>query len=159
MDLAGGSGETAAVGLSGKTVAAGNSPDGMITSWGGSWNDGTRTISVGWRIAQPVEAAGMSGMTLPKLPPAYSAIDPGQQTVTVRPIILQLSMVDYDNVAGYDQFRQMPETLTTPIATVGAFLGMPFQRRIFTIQTRIGVAGGAGLPASGVGGLAANPGQ
>jgi hypothetical protein len=42
-------------------------------------------------------------------------------------------MADYDNVAGYDQLRQMPETLlTSPIGIMGAFVGMPFQRRIIT---------------------------
>jgi hypothetical protein len=44
-------------------------------------------------------------------------------------------MADYDNLAGYDQFRQMPETLlTTSMGSMGAFVGMPFQRRIFSVS-------------------------
>jgi hypothetical protein len=65
--------------------------------------------------------------------------DPGQQTVAVTPTGLTLLMADYDNVAGYDELRAMPETLlTTPIGLMGAFVGMPFQRRIMTASANVG---------------------
>jgi len=113
-------------------AAPGNPPDGMMVTWSGSWNDGARPVAISWSVAQ---AAAMTGMTLPKLPPAYAMIDPGQQTVAVTPTSAIMYMADYDNVTGYDQLRQMPETLlTTTIGTMGAFVGMPFQRRIMTAR-------------------------
>jgi len=127
-----------ATGATWTMVVPGDPPDGMMVNWSGSWNDGTRPVSVSWLITQ---SAQMAGVTLPKLPAAYTMIDPGQQTVTVKPTSVTLGMADYDNLASYDQFRQMPETLlissngvnpfaVTPIGVMGAFVGMPFQRRI-----------------------------
>jgi hypothetical protein len=130
------------------TVVPGDAPDGMVTTWGGRWNDGTRPFTIAWRVVQPVEA---SGMTLPKLPATYAMLDPGQQTVAVTPFAMILNVVDYDTVAGYDEFRRMPETLISPIATLGAFINKPFQRRMLAAQARAGVAG-----PSGAGGLAAD---
>ena len=40
-------------------MAAGKSPDGMLVQWIGRWNDGTRPVTITWRVAQPVEAAGL----------------------------------------------------------------------------------------------------
>ena len=117
-----------ATGATWTMVAPGDPPDGMMVTWSGSWNDGARPVAISWSVAQ---AAAMTGMTLPKLPAAYAMIDPGQQTVAVQPVSVTLYMADYDNLTGYDQLRQMPETLlTTPIGVMGAFVGMPFQRRI-----------------------------
>lgn len=108
-------------------VAPGDAPDGMMTRWSGGWIDGTRSVSIAWSVVQPAE---MTGMTLPRLPAAYAMLDPGQQTVAVTPGTMTLYMADFDNLAGYDELRQMPETLLTqPIGTMGAFVGMPFQRR------------------------------
>ena len=117
-----------ATGATWTMVAPGDPPDGMMVTWSGSWNDGARPVAISWSVAQ---AAAMTGATLPKLPAAYAMIDPGQQTVAVQPVSVTLYMADYDNLTGYDQLRQMPETLlTTPIGVMGAFVGMPFQRRI-----------------------------
>jgi hypothetical protein len=119
-----------AMGATWTMVAPGDPPDGMIVNWSGSWNDGTRPVAISWSVAQD---ATMTGMTLPKLPAAYAMVDPGQQTVAVKQDSVALYMADYDNLAGYDQLRQMPETLlTTPIGVMGAFVGMPFQRRFIT---------------------------
>lgn len=107
-------------------VAPGDPPDGMQTTWFGRWVVGTRNVSISWRIVQP---AAMAGMTLPHLPPAYAMIDPGQQTVPVTAALMTVTMAELDNVAGYDEFRQMGETLITSIGSMGAFLGMPLQRR------------------------------
>lgn len=119
-------------------VASGDPPDGMMTRWIGRWTSGARTVSITWSVVQPAE---MAGMTLPRLPVLHSDIDPGQQTVAVTPSSLGLYMADYDNLAGYDQLRQMPETLLIPsIGTMGAFAGMPIQRRSFF------TSGGPGKP-------------
>jgi hypothetical protein len=121
-----------ATGATWTMVAPGTPPDGMMVTWAGSWSDGARPVAISWSVAQ---AASMTGMTLPKLPAAYAMIDPGQQTRTVTPTSAIMYMADYDNLAGYDQLRQMPETLlTTPIGIMGAFVGMPFQRRIMTAR-------------------------
>jgi hypothetical protein len=125
-------------GLTWTTVAAGDAPDGMVATWFGRWTDGTRTTSVVWRIAQPGDAAGA---TLPKLPSAYAAFDPSQQTVTITPTIGLISIVDYASVPSYDEFRRMPETLVSTIASLGAFVNLPLQRRITNIVTRLGVSG------------------
>lgn len=131
------------------TVVPGDMPDGMLTQWSGRWNDGARPVTVLWRVIQPVEA---TGMTLPRLPASYATIDPGQQTVAVTPSTLALAMADYDNVAGYDELRQMPETLlVSSIGSIGAFIDMPFQRRVAVAVARAGVVGGsrpAGFAAS-----------
>jgi hypothetical protein len=112
-------------------VAPGDPPDGMMTQWSGRWNDGTRSVSITWSVVQPGE---MAGMTLPRLPAAYARLDPGQQTIAVTPDYMFLYMADYDNLAGYDELRQMPETLLVPsIGTMGAFVGMPFQRRLIVV--------------------------
>lgn len=118
-----------------RMVAGGGAPDGMLTSWSGTWNDGARPISVAWKVVQPADLAGMK---LPKLPAAYAMVDPGQQTAAVTPSGMSLYMADYDTVAGYDELRQMPETLlTTTVGTMGAFVGKPFQRRI--LETTVNV--------------------
>jgi hypothetical protein len=122
-----------ATGATWTMVAPGDPPDGMMTRWSGSWSDGSRPVSISWLVAQP---ADMAGMTLPRLPAIYSAIDPGQQTVPVTPRLATLYMVDYDNLTGYDELRTMPETLlTTPIGVMGAFVGLPFQRRLIVEST------------------------
>jgi hypothetical protein len=111
------------------TAVVPGSADGMLTQWSGRWTVGTRTVTVTWRVTQPAE---MTGMTLPGLPPAYAMLDATRQTAT--PLSLVLYMAEYDNLAGYDELRQMPETLLTPsIGSMGAFVGMPFQRRITTL--------------------------
>ena len=113
-------------------VAPGDGPDGMMTRWSARWTSGARTVSITWLVAQP---ADMAGATLPRLPVLYSNLDPGQQTVAVTPSVMTFYMADYDNLAGYDEFRQMPETLLLPsIGSMGAFVGMPFQRRLIAIS-------------------------
>jgi len=120
------------------TVVPGDDPDGMVTFWSGSWDNGARTVTVAWRVVHPAASAGM---TLPRLPAAYAAYDPGQQVVEVTPTTLLLNIVDYDTVAGYDEFRRMPETLIGSVANLGAFVGMPFQRRSVVALARNAVAG------------------
>lgn len=125
-----------ATGVKWSLVAPGDPPDGMLTSWSGTWSDSGRPVSVSWLVTQPAELAGMS---LPRLPPTYQAIDPGQQSVAVTPGPATLYMADYDILAGYDELRQMPETLlTTPIGAMGAFIGMPFQRRMIVESSPTG---------------------
>jgi len=125
-----------ATGATWTVVASGGSPDGMMIRWSAHWTDGARTVAITWLVAQ---AAELAGTTLPHLPAAYAMFDPGQQTVAVTPTGLTLLMADYDNVAGYDELRAMPETLlTTPIGLMGAFVGMPFQRRIMTASANVG---------------------
>jgi hypothetical protein len=115
-------------------VAPGGAPDGMMTQWTGRWVDGQRTVTVTWRVSQP---ADMSGMTLPALPPAYSMLDPSKQTVPISPLSMVVIMADYDNLTGYDELRQMSQTLLIPsIGSMGAFVGMPFQRRLSTMTGR-----------------------
>jgi hypothetical protein len=141
-----------ATGASWATVVPGDAPDGMLTQWVGRWNDGARPVTILWRVVQPAEA---SGMTLPRLPAAYAALDPGQQAVTVTPTTVGIVMVDYDKVAGYDELRQMPETLAlSSIGSIGAFVDVAFGRRVVVAVARQGVVGG-----SGPGGFAADPAQ
>lgn len=117
-----------ATGATWNVVAPGDPPDGMMLTWRGQWNDGTRPVSIAWSVVGPATTAGV---TLPRLPAPYAAIDPGQQTVAVTPLTGTLYLVDYDNLTGYDQFRPLAETLVVPpIGVMGAFVGMPFQRRI-----------------------------
>ncbi len=127
---------TTATGMTWTPVAPGDPPDGMLTQWSGRWNDGKRQVSIQWRVVHPAEA---SGMTLPRLPAAYAMIDPGQQTVAVTSGTPVLSMADYNNVAGYDGLRQMPETLLIPaMSTIGVFTDVPFQRRIAVFGRFVG---------------------
>jgi hypothetical protein len=125
-----------ATGATWSTVVPGGAADGTVTQWAGRWTDGTKTSTVIWRVVQPADATGMK---LPKLPAAYAAIDPGQQTLTVSPVITANIVVDYDQVNGYDDFRRAPETLISSIGTLGAFVNMPFQRRMATTIVRLGV--------------------
>jgi hypothetical protein len=123
-----------ATGATWTMVAPGDSPDGLMLNWSGSWNDGTRPVMVNWSVVQPVAATTTSVM-LPRLPAAYSMIDPAQQRVAVTPGGITLYMADYDNLTGYDQLRPMSETLlTTSIGNMGAFTGMPFRRSIIVAQ-------------------------
>jgi len=123
------------------TVADGDKPDGMLTQWSGSWTDATgRAVSVGWRVIQPAQA---SGITLPKLPAAYAAVDPSQQTVVVSPGLMFVVFGDYDQVAGYDDLRRQAETylpiminITGDVpSALGAFIGTPFKRRLSVATT------------------------
>ncbi len=120
------------------TVVPGDEPDGMVTFWSGNWSTGTRAVSVSWRVVHPVAPAGM---TLPRLPAVYAAYDPVQQAVAVMPTTLLLNIVDYDTVAGYAEFRRMPETLIGSLSTLGAFVGVPFQRRSVVALARAPVPG------------------
>jgi hypothetical protein len=112
------------------TIAVpGDLPDGMVSLWSGRWATGGRTVSVGWRIAHPASA---TGLTLPRLSDMHAAVDPQAQTVTVLPDSGSVTIVDYDVVTGYDEFRQQPDTLVTPsIELMGAFVGMPLERRMY----------------------------
>jgi hypothetical protein len=113
-------------------VAPGDAPDGMMTRWSGRWTSGARSVFLTWFVVQP---ADMAGATLPKLPVLYSNLDPGQQTVAVTPTSMIFYMADYDNLTSYDELRQMPETLLLPsIGSMGAFVGMPFQRRLISFS-------------------------
>ncbi|MBC7977982.1 MAG: hypothetical protein H7138_23620 [Myxococcales bacterium] len=113
--------------------------DGMLTQWSGRWLDGNRTVSVIWRVIQPVTA---TGMTLPALPVADAAFDPGQQTVAVTPLLSVVLASDYSNVAGYDELRRLPEALLiSSMSTLGAFRNEPFQRRTFAALTSQGLVG------------------
>ena len=73
-------------------------------------------------------------MTLPRLPPAYSTIDPQAQTVPVTMNGGTLSVASYDVVEGWAQFRQQPDNLMfTTVDDINAFLGMPWQRRLYQV--------------------------
>jgi hypothetical protein len=115
-------------GMSWATVVPGDAPDGMLTLWNARWIIGNRTTTVTWRIAHPVSETGIS---LPRLPPTHAALDPQAQSVPVTPSgSQQVFAVDYDILTGYDQFRQQPATLVfSPVDDMGAFMGMPFERR------------------------------
>lgn len=114
-------------GTSWTTAVPGDASDGMLTLWTGRWVIGNRTTIVGWRIAHPPLA---TGLTLPRLSATHAAVDPQAQTVAVTPSNGQVFAVDYDVIDGYDGFRQQPDTLlVTSTSTMGAFVGMPFQRR------------------------------
>jgi hypothetical protein len=123
------------------TVAEGATPDGVLTQWSGSWTDATgRAVSVAWRVIQPAAA---SGITLPALPAAYAQVDPSQQTAVVAPGLLFVVYGDYDQVAGYDDLRRMAESFLPIMITasndvpsaLGAFIGMPFKRRLSIATT------------------------
>jgi hypothetical protein len=115
------------------SVVAPGEADGMVALWQGRWIADARSVTITWRIAQPF---GMTGFTFPKLPSVYANLDPGQQTVAVTSVIGQVTTVDYDTVNGYDEFRRSPETLVAPVASLGAFVNMPFQRQISTIAVK-----------------------
>lgn len=120
-----------ASGMAWEPAVQGDAPDGMMIVWSGRWTDGVRLTNVGWRIAH---APGAAGLTLPRLPAAHAAIDPQAQTVAVTPNSGTVLAVDHDVVDGYDGFRQQPDTLlTSPIDNMGAFLGQPLQRRLYTV--------------------------
>jgi hypothetical protein len=113
--------------------------DGMLAQWSGRWVDGTRNVSVVWRVIQPVDAAGM---TLPKLPVEDAAFDPAQQTAVVTVGISAILVSDYSNVAGYDALRRMPETLLlSSMSTLGTFINEPFARRTFAALANRGLTG------------------
>lgn len=119
-----------ATALTWSTAVPGDLPDGVVSVWSGRWAIDGRAVSVGWRIAHPASA---TGLTLPRLSDMYAAVDPQAQTVTVIPDSGSVSSVDYDVVTGYDEFRQQPDTLVTPsIDLLGAFVGMPLERRMYT---------------------------
>jgi hypothetical protein len=41
--------------------------------------------------------------------------------------------VNYDVIDGYAEFRRQPDTLVfSPVDDMGALLGMPFQRRLYS---------------------------
>ncbi len=112
------------------TAVPGDVPDGMVTIWTGRWVIGSRTTIVGWRIAHAPSATGIS---LPRLPPAHAAIDPQAQAVAITPTTGTVFAVDLDTVDGYAQFRRQPDTLVfSPFDDMGAFLGMPIQRRLYS---------------------------
>jgi hypothetical protein len=119
-----------ATALTWATAVQGDVPDGMVSVWSGRWTEGGRAVSIGWRIAHPFSA---TGLTLPRLSAMHAAVDPQAQTAPVIPDSGSVSIVDYDIVTGYNELRQQPDTLVTPsIELMGAFIGMPYQRRMYT---------------------------
>jgi hypothetical protein len=122
---------TLLTGASWTTTVPGDMPDGMVMIWSAGWTDGIRNVNVAWRIAF---APSATGMTLPRLSPTHSAVDPRAQTVPVTVNGGTLSVVNYDVVEGYPQFRQQPDNLMfTTVDDMNAFLGMPFQRRLYQV--------------------------
>lgn len=121
---------TTPTGATWTTAVPGDMPDGMLTLWTGRWVIGGRTTTVGWRIAHAPSATGIS---LPRLSPAHAAIDPQAQAVAVTPTNGTVFAVDLDMIDGYAEFRRQPDTLVfSPFDDMGAFLGMPLQRRLYT---------------------------
>ncbi len=117
-------------GVSWTEAVPGGAPDGMLTTWNGRWVIGNRTTAVTWRIAHPPSAAGIS---LPRLSTTHAAVDPQAQTVPVSPTSGTVTAVDYDVLVGYAPFRQQPQTLLfSPVDDMGAFEGLPFQRRRYS---------------------------
>jgi hypothetical protein len=117
-------------GITWTTIEEGEVPDGMMIVWNGEWIEGGRTTSVEWRIAYP---GSTSGLPLPRLPTTYTALDPRAQTVPVIPKRGTVVAVDYDIVTGYAEFRRQPEVLVMPlIDLMGAFIGLPYQRRMYS---------------------------
>jgi hypothetical protein len=109
---------------------AGERPDGMVVEWRGSWIANGRFTTIAWRIAQPVTEGGI---TLPRLPAAHARFDPQAQTVEVTPQSGAVALVDYDIITSYDAFRQQPDTLvTTFLSAMGAYVDVPYQRRMYT---------------------------
>jgi hypothetical protein len=97
----------------------------MLTRWTGAVST---SLSFEWIVIQPYQAGGM---TLPRLPPAYAAIDPGQSG-RIAPRQASVSIADYDNISGYDELRRMPAAhFFLPVGELGAFPNTPFQRRVF----------------------------
>ena len=119
--------------------------DGGELQWAGHWTTaaGVATTLV-WRIALPVTDTGAA---LVRLPSKFARLDPTQQTATVSPTIGQITMVNYDLINGYDEFRLQPETLslapgagvvgTSRLPDVGPFNGMAVQRTIGAADSRL----------------------
>lgn len=113
-------------------VTTAGTPDGQVMSYAGRWMEPTRLVTVSWRLIGP---ASMTGMQLPRLPAAYAHLDPQAQSVPVNIFTGSLTMVDYDVVAGYDEFRPLAETLVeASFDDKGAFAGMPHQRRMSSMS-------------------------
>lgn len=112
-------------------LTAFDAPDGQMLFWHGSWTVGAQSQDVIWSVVGP---ASLTGQPLPALAAALAQYDPAAQTAAITVGTAILYMVDYDVVAGYDEFRQMPETLVeSSFETKGAFVGMPHQRRYMTV--------------------------
>jgi hypothetical protein len=114
------------------TVVPGDTPDGQIMLWTGRWTIGTRQTNISWRIAH---APSATEIKLPRLSPTHAALDPQAQTAAITSIGGNaLYTVDYDVLDGYDGYRQQPETLTfVTLDDINAFVGMPFQRRLYPV--------------------------
>lgn len=131
-------------GMTWTTVFPGTA-DGAEFEWAGHWATaaGVATTIV-WRIALPL---GDTGAALVRLPSKFARLDPAQQTVTISPTIGQISMVNYDLINGYDEFRLQPETLAlgpgagvvgdSRLPDVGPFNGMAVQRTVGAIDSRL----------------------
>jgi hypothetical protein len=120
-------------------LTPGTAPDGMMMTWAGHWTTAAKiATTLAWRVIRPVNA---SGAALVPVPAKYGRFDPAQAGVTILPTIATTTIVDYDTVNGYDEFRQQPETLTsgTNVSLVGAFVGQPVQRGTTTFSARLGV--------------------
>ena len=112
-------------------MTPGDAPDGQVLLWSADWTVGAQARSVNWDVIGP---ASLTGQPLPRLAAVLAEYDPAAQTVAVRVKTAVLYMANYDVVAGYDGFRQMAETLVLPqFEDMGAFVGMPHQRRYMTL--------------------------
>jgi hypothetical protein len=122
--------EATPIGLHWTLRTAQDQPDGMVVQWQGAWTIEGRATNVLWRIAQPVSPGGV---TLPRLPATHAELDPQAQTVAVTATAGTVSMVDYDIITSYDEFRSQPDTLITPfLGLMGVYVDMPYQRRFYT---------------------------
>lgn len=113
-------------GLAWTVAQPAGAPDGMLSVWRGAWMDNGVAIDIDWRIAQAFDSAATE-VRLPSLPPAYASLDPATHTdVTLG--FSGVLLVDYDIIAGYDEYRQMPETLSNQFNDVGG-VGVAYSRR------------------------------
>lgn len=114
-----------ATGMTFQPVLDGAKPDGVAGLWGVRFVSGGKPTALVWQVYQEELT---SPIDFPVLPAAYAAIDPRAQAVTK--ILSRVIAFDYENLAGWDEFRQMPAGWSEPfLSDVPALVGMPIRRR------------------------------
>lgn len=114
-----------ATGMTFQPVLDGAKPDGVAGLWYVTFVSGGKTTALVWQVYQEELT---SPIDFPVLPAAYAAIDPRAQALTK--LASRVIAFDYENVAGWDEFRQMPASWSEPsLSDVPALVGMPIRRR------------------------------
>lgn len=109
--------------------STGTSADAILAVWAGEYDKfSTPSVSMRYQVIGPWG----DHVSVPRLPDKYEACDPNQHASQEQDFTYFFTAIDYDDLAGYDAFRQQPGDLFAPLATIHRLAGRQVRRSMTT---------------------------